>query len=253
MKTNNRIEMFFCCILSLSIIFCNATLLYAATKTYKFADLDVQVEVPTELNVITRNVTSADPALELIKSNAESMHVTFEQQNIYMEAFPDDVAYEIILSGKTAADGTKDFNTINASAFNEGLQEYKKLSETSSTDKVQRADVYRNGTTSYYVIDFVSKTNDITVYCRKYYTVMQGKEISFTIQSKSNEINDSMSSQLTSIIDSAVFKNIDPSITDSAVFNELTGYLFAFAVTIGILSFLIYIMNKSTKKPKHDI
>lgn len=250
MKFKKRFKRIFCCVLTLLFVVGGTSDYYAASKIYKIAALDVQVEIPSGLTAFTRNVTSADPGLDLINSSADEVRVMFEQYNIYLEAFPDNVAYEIVLSGKDAPAGTKDFNAMDPSEINDGIHAYKTVCESVATDTVTDITTYRNNTTTYYQVDFSSTTNDIKVYARKYYTVMQGKEISFTIQSKNAEINNDMAAQLTAVVDSAVYKNIRASITDSPYFTEIAGYLFGILFTVGIIGVFIIVMKKSTKKQK---
>lgn len=250
MKFNKKIKRLFCGVLTVLFVAGGASDSYAASKTYKFSNLDIQIEVPSELTVFTRNVTSHDPGLELINTSAEELRVRFEQYNVYLEAFPDDAAYEIVVSGKTVSEDVKDFNTLDDTQINIGLEAYRAKCESVTTDTITSAVLYKNSATSYYQIDFISKSNDVTVYVRKYYTVMQGKEISFTLQSKNAELNKTMSDQLLSIVDSAIFKNIKASITESPFFTEIGGFLLGVAIIGGIIGAFIFVMNKSTKKPK---
>lgn len=236
--------------LTLLFVIAGASDYYAASKIYKIAELDVQVEIPSGLTAFTRNVTSADPGLDIINSSADAVRMMFEQHNIYLEAFPDNVAYEIVISGKSVADGTKDYSTLSYSEINEGLQKYKAVCEAVATDTINNVGVYKNDTTTYYQVDFSSTSNDVTVYARKYYTVMQGKEISFTMQSKSNELSDDMTVQIKSVVDSAVYKDIKSSILDSPYFTEIAGYLFGILVTVAVIGAFIVVMKKSTKKQK---
>lgn len=252
LKFNKILKRAFAGILSAIFIIGGSSAYYAATKEYSFSALNTQVNIPSELSVFTRSVTSADPGLDLIDTTADKLHVMFEQYNIYLEAFPSDVSYEIVVSGNDAPEDAKNFNEIGNSLLNEQLQDYKAKCEAVDTDEINDVTTYKNNTTNYFQTDFKSVSNGVTVYVRKYYTIMQGKEISFTIQSNGKELTDEQISQLQEIVDGAQFKEIKESITESPIFTEITGYLIGILITVAVLGGLVYVVNKSNKKQKRD-
>lgn len=248
MKLNKVIKKFCCILLTTVLLFGFAEASYAATKTYSFSDLDIEIQIPTELAVFTRNVTSADKNLELIHASADQLRVKFQQYGIYLEAFPNDVTYELVVSGKTVSEELKAFNTLSETELSDGLQAYKEKCQSVETDELLGVSIYKNDTTSYYIAEVKSVSNDVTVYIKKYYTIMQGKEINFTIQSKLSPVSLEQSNQLQAVVDSAVYKPIDSSITDSPIFSELTGYFVGFLITVVILGAFIFVMSRSTRK-----
>lgn len=58
--------------------------------------------------------------------------------------------------------------------------------------------------------------NQVTVYMKKYYTVMQGNAISFFIQSNGEEIDSATAQLLTDVVTSAQYKTIHKSILENA-------------------------------------
>ena len=250
MKLNKIMKRFFCFLLTVTFIFSGACASYAAVKTYSFSDLDIEIAVPSELAVFTRNVTSADQNLALIKTTSDELLVMFEEHGVYLEAFPTDVSYELVVSGKSVSDDVKDFNTLSDLELKQGLQAYREKCESIGNDEIIDVTTYKNNSTVFYEVNFKTVSNDITVYVKKYYTVMQGKELNFTVQTKDSEVTDIQSSQLKAVVDSTVYKQVDPSIFESPVFTELTGYLSGMLITLVVLGGFILIMIKSTKKKK---
>lgn len=236
--------------LSACLLFNMAESTYADSQTYSFSDLDIKVEVPTDLLVFTRNVSSANTNLELIKATADQLRVTFQQHGIYLEAIPNDVSYELLISGKSVSKNEKDFNTLTDAQLNEGLQNYKKQCEAVQTDQIENVSIYKNDKATFYQSDVISVSNDKTVYIKKYYTVMQGKEVNFTLQSKDTPITEQQNQQLKSVVDSAVFQPVSSSIFDSPIFTELSSYFIGFLITLVVLGGIAYFLSKSTKKKK---
>lgn len=251
MKLNKILKSFFCALFAILLIFSVTLASYAATQTYSFSDLDIEIKVPSELAVFTRNVTSADKNLKLVDTSADELRIMFAQYGIYLEAISTDVSYELVVSGKDASNDAKDLNTLNDSEINEGLQAYKKKCESVVTDEIMDVTTYKNNSAIFYQVDFKTLSNDVTVYARKYYTVMQGKELNFTVQSKSTVVTDEQADQLKSVVDSTVYKQIDQTITESPVFTELVGYLIGILITVVVLGGIVLLFKASTKKQKY--
>ena len=250
MKLNKILKRLFCSLLTITFIMGGACVSYAEARTYSFSDLDIEIQVPSELAIFTRNVTSADKSLELINTTSDELLVMFQEHVIYLEAFPTDVSYELVVSGKAVSQDVKDFNTLSETELNQGLQSYKDKCESVETDEIIDVTTYKNNSTTFYRVDLKTVSNDIAVYVQKYYTVMQGKELNFTVQSKDTAITDVQANQLKAVVDSTIYKQVDSSIFESPIFTELSGYLFGLVITVGVLGGLIYLVTKSTKKKK---
>ena len=250
MKFNNILKRLFCSLLAATFVIGGACATYAAARTYSFSDLDIEIEVPSELAVFTRNVTSADKSLELIQTTSDELLVMFQEYGIYLEAFPTDVSYELVVSGKAVSEDIKDFNTLSDAELKQGLQTYREKCESVTTDEIIDIKTYKNNTTIFYQADFKTVTENVTVYVEKYYTVMQGKELNFTVQSKDVAVTDVQASQLKAIVDSTVYKQVNPSIFESPIFTELSGYLLGLFLTVGVLGGIILLVIKSSNKKK---
>ena len=117
--------------------------------------------------------------------------------NIYLEAIPKttDINYEILINGKNADSDVKNFNETDDASLLSQFDEYVKtcdnIDNSSVTENVTSSQLYKNDTTSYFVVDVKSVSNNkVTTYVKKYYTVMMGKSITYTIQSNGSEISD---------------------------------------------------------------
>ena len=97
------------------------------TTTYRFSDINLEVQVPSELIGFTRSVTSNNAYLDLIGTDdVEELRSLMVVNHVYLEAVPQDVRYELIISGKEAGSTSTDFTELSDtdldSLFNEYLQ-----------------------------------------------------------------------------------------------------------------------------------
>ena len=68
------------------------------TTTYRFSDINLEVQVPSELIGFTRSVTSNNAYLDLIGTDdVEELRSLMVVNHVYLEAVPQDVRYELII------------------------------------------------------------------------------------------------------------------------------------------------------------
>lgn len=250
MKLSKILKSITAAVLSTSIIISSCVTAYAAETKYSFSDLNLVVSIPDELITFTRNITSANRNLSLLDTDADTLRIKFEQQGIYLESFPKDISYEIIITGHDLSNGIKNFNEMNDSELNDNLVKYTQQCKSVATDTINSVSLYNNGNTNFYVIDFSSNSEGIIVHALKYYTVMNGKEISFSLQAKEHELNETQNNQLKNIVDTSQFQEVNASISESPIFTELTGYIGGIIITVGVLGLIVFFMSKATKKPQ---
>ena len=176
------------------------------TTTYRFSDINLEVQVPSELIGFTRSVTSNNAYLDLIGTDdVEELRSLMVVNHVYLEAVPQDVRYELIISGKEAGSASTDFTELSDtdldSLFNEYLQKSDAIDNESVTENITASAIEHVNGIPYFVTGVKSVANNqVTVYMKKYYTVMQGNAISFFIQSNGEEI-DSATAQLLTEVD----------------------------------------------------
>ena len=153
----------------------------SSVSTYKLADIDIQVSVSNDLVCFTQNVTSNNSYLELIGANdVEELRALMKVNNIYLEIIPrENVTYEILLSGKDAPSGVNALNELSEEDIQANFEAYVANSDNrengSVTENVTNSFIERINGVVYYVTDITSvANNDVVIYLRKYYTIMQG-------------------------------------------------------------------------------
>ncbi len=258
-QTSAVVTALFCMVTTISPI----SVMAADSTTYKFSDISLQVSVPDDLVGFTRNVTSNNSYLNKLGSDdidVEELRSLMITNNIYLEAVPkaDNINYEILINGKKADTSVKNFNEADEDTLNKQFTEYVQacdnIENSSVTENVTSSSIYKNDTTSYFVVDVKSVSNNkVTTYVKKYYTVMMGKSITYTLQSNENEISDEAAQKLLTIVDSAEYKEIAKSITDSQFFTEIMSSVITVLIPIAILGVIVFFMSKSTKKTKKQI
>ena len=215
------------------------------TTTYRFSDINLEVQVPSELIGFTRSVTSNNAYLDLIGTDdVEELRSLMVVNHVYLEAVPQDVRYELIISGKEAGSASTDFTELSDtdldSLFNEYLQKSDAIDNESVTENITASAIEHVNGIPYFVTSVKSVANNqVTVYMKKYYTVMQGNAVSFFIQSNGEEIDSATAQLLTEVVTSAQYKTIHKSILENAFFTEL--------------ALIVYLVEKSKKKTKKQI
>ena len=82
----------------------------ADTNHFKFADIDLVVDVPKELICFTRTTTNNNSYLEKLGvDEAAVLTNNMIANKIYLEAVPEDVNYEVVIYGNTASNSLSSF------------------------------------------------------------------------------------------------------------------------------------------------
>ena len=229
------------------------------TSDYKLADINLQVSVPNDLVVFTRNVTSNNAYLDLVGTDdVEELRSLMNTNNIYLEIIPKDVAYEILVSGKKADSSSKNFNELSdtelTALFNEYVSSCDNISNSSVTENVLSSQITKEGDVTYFEVDVKSVSNNsVTVYLKKYYTVMMGQSITYSMQVNGKEVSDEQAAVLKDIVSTAQYKEIKKSIFDNSYMAEITSSVITVVVPIAILALVVFLVNKATHKTKKQI
>jgi len=236
---------------------------YAAddASSYKFADINLEVTVPNDLVAFTRNVTSNNAHLDRVGvDDVEELRSLMITNNIYLEAIPekDTISYEILINGKTADSSAKDFNELTNDELQSQFEHYVAASDNIQNESVSEtvtvSSIYSNGTTSYFVVDVTSVANNmVTTHVQKYYTVMLGTAITYTLQTNESAISSDMASKLQNIVDTAKYQKMKKSILDNQFVSEISATIVTLLIPICILALIVFFLQKSTKKSKKQI
>ncbi|MDO5403543.1 MAG: hypothetical protein Q4F11_08900 [Eubacteriales bacterium] len=231
----------------------------AADSTYKFSDIDLEVTIPEELICFTRSTTNNNAYLDKIGvDDAASLRASMQAANVYLEAVNKDITYELVVSSQPASKELPDFNNTDSQQlnklFNEYIERYKHIEADAFTEDITDSEITQHNGVYYFQTDItnISKTK-VTVYSRKYYTVMQGNVYTFSIQSKTNQLDNTMTKQLTEIVQSAKYAPVSKSIFENNIVTELLSSIITLGLPIGALALIAYLLNRTKKKSAKQI
>lgn len=235
-------------ILLLSIIFSlSITIMaYAAGTQYKISDINVILTVPEGLYSLTRNVSEGNIAVEILDAKPEELYALYQHKGIYLNAFPEDLSYEIILvASKTDED---DFMAMTDDELKEFENSLIKEYETMENEALLSVSQYTGNGTDYIVTSSYYKDNYVSSYAIKYSTVKNNTNYSYILQTNDTELSDEHISILNSLIDSAEYTYVRSSVTESPIFTTIMEKLIGGGLTIVILSAILFLLTRSTKK-----
>lgn len=232
----------------------------AGTFTYKFSDIDLTLTVTEDLVGFTQNMTSNNSYLDKIGADdVEEVRAALQMNNIYLELIPKegDINYEILVSGKNAPSGASNFDSISNDTLNEYFSEYISESESRKSDTsvitetIDSSGIETINGVNYFCTEVTSVSgNAVTVHVKKLYTIMQGKAITYTLQTTQPSITDDMSTMLSDIISTAKYSPVKGSILENAFFVEIMTSLVSMLVFVGILALILYLMIRAGKRKK---
>jgi len=231
------------------MIFSVTSTAFAEDKEYKISAINLIVTVTEPLNVLTRGVSESNPALDILDTDAVTMQNSFVQNNIYLDVFPDDLSYEILVSATEL--GNKDnagFDTLTDTELEEFMNRLSGDFASNENEELLFMELYENDVTKYIHLSTHFTLDDTSVYTERYYTVMNGFNYYFTLQTDNMEISSELSSILTSMVNSAQYTEVKSSLTESGLFNEVYEMFMGFGLTVLILGTILFMV---TRKPKH--
>ena len=234
------------------IVSMNITAL-AEDKEYKISAINLIVSVKEDLNVLTRGVSESHPALDILDTDAVTMQNSFIQNNIYLDVFPDDLSYEILITSVPLADKENaGFDTLEDAALQEYMGRLNEEFAANESTELLSMDLYENDVTKYihtstHTTTEVS-TETVSIYTERYYTVMNGFNYYYTLQTNNMEIDSGLSSILTAMVNSAQYTEVKSSLSESGLFNEMYEMFVGFGLTVLILGTILFMITRKPKK-----
>lgn len=183
-------------------ILCPCLTVFASGNTFRLADLNLSVDIPSDLVTFTRDIKQNDPNLDLFGLSKAQMDSMMKDGNIYLNAIDPDVAFEVVVTKIESP--LNDFfylsNTelgVLASSFTDG---YKGTGLT-----VIKHEIYEHPQAKFIKIYIKQPNGNSTAYGLQYYTVYDGKAINFTIHSYTGSLTSKNEATIKQIVDSVVF------------------------------------------------
>lgn len=244
MKKNNTLILLFTTIMIMSI----SITAYAKDTTQKISAINVSVTVPDGLYYLTRNVSEGNRAVEILDASPEELYAVYQQKGIYLDIFPEDIAYEIVLcANKTTDSNTTKMTDEELTAYENNL---KKEYENMEHEELLYVSQYSAASADYIVTSSYYSDDNVTTYATKYYTVKDGFAYNYILQTNGTETTDEQINVLNSIVGSAQYEKLHSSITESPVYSLVMEYIIGGGISVAALLAIAYLLNRSAKKNK---
>jgi len=253
-KKSNKIFTFFAIVLAIITLAIPPLVSAAADKTYKFSAIDLKISVPEGLICFTQTTTGNNAYLEKIGANdANEVQNAMKASNIYLEAFSDDISYEIAVVGMKAGSSLPDLDGLDKDTLDNYFKEYISSEQSKSDDSLSETMTDNNIDTindhPYFRTDVTSVSSDNgTIYTRKYYTVTRGYIYIYSLQSKENQITSDMTDNIEYMINSAQYTNVRKSVFENGIFTETLSTILTVGIPIVILLAIYFLITKVGKK-----
>lgn len=254
MKKSNKTFTFFAIVLAIITLAIPPLVSVAADKTYKFSAIDLKISVPEGLICFTQTTTGNNAYLEKIGANdANEVQNAMKASNIYLEAFSDDISYEIAVVGMKAGSSLPDLDGLDKDTLDNYFKEYISSEQAKSDDSLSETMTDNNIDTindhPYFRTDVTSVSSDNgTIYTRKYYTVTRGYIYIYSLQSKENQITSDMTDNIEYMINSAQYTNVRKSVFENGIFTETLSTILTVGIPIVILLAIYFLITKVGKK-----
>lgn len=201
----------------------------AAGSTYYLSELGMQIDLPEDYIVFTRDTPADDPNFILYGISKEDMDSLLVQQSMYLDAITSTGDAEVVVT--MIESPLEDFNQLSdstlkilASSF---TSEYESMGIT-----LLRSEVYQHSQAKFLKLYISRSSEQGTVYGLQYYTVYDSKAINVTLHSYLGEIGPYEEGALLDIVDTVRFDtapqlNDPPAETEAFVYTDVnTGLSF---------------------------
>ncbi len=223
---------------------------------YRIDDADMNISVPSDMYVITRNTDPDDPVLALNRTDKEKVMKEFQENDIFLRANARDFSWVVTVMESES----EDTGTIGSlsSLSDKNLQNI--------IDKLLESDIYtgcaknRYGGVLFLTFTIEYKSGDTVISGIQQYTIINGKNVKITYQTSADSETDPNKHQLAAIMDTVRFDGIaaessQPETSHSLSVTDIDiRYIYIIAASIiGVVALMIMIIagikyKKSKKK-----
>lgn len=216
----------------------------AVAKEYTINDVGVTVNLPDDMEVVTRETASPDEVYK--KYNAKGQN--FGDYGIYIQGFSQDKTQIFTLTVTQDENSKKvdNYNTLSE----EMLNQLKDNFTTAENCQSCSMDTYNDVIYFDSIINTPSQDEKNSfVYVTQADTVVNGKYYNFTLQSLDGEISQDDKEVMTEILQSVVYDDLDKEILSENVYKFII-LIVAVLVAIIVVILIVLLIKKSKKKKK---
>ena len=178
----------------------------AASDTYDLPELELQVDIPSEYTVITRDTPENSPIFSQIgKTKAETMKL-FEEKKIYLKAISNTYKEEVIVD--MVEDDTNSLSMYSDSELLGFAESWVDLFRSLGYP-IYKYDIYQHAQTRFIRLYYTN--TDQTLHALQYYTVYNNKQINITFRSYEGSLSSRQETTIKTIVDGIQFDNAPSS------------------------------------------
>ena len=159
----------------------------AAQNEYKLPDVGITIVIPDGNYVLTRDISSSDPALTFFGMSKTDCLSFMEERNIYLNAVNSDVTKEIVVT--MTENIISDLNLLPNSSIDTMLSS---LIDTYSQAgiTIDSSDYYQHEQAKFIVFGIHQNGTDGLIYGKQYFTIYNYKAINVTFYSYDGPLSD---------------------------------------------------------------
>lgn len=181
----------------------------AAVDTYELSELELEITIPSEYTVITRDISASDPIFSELGITKSDLISQFETSSIYLNALSHTYNEEIVVT--MTENGLSNFNSLSDTTLNILISTLSKQFADYGIN-VSKYEIYQHSQTKFVRLYFTDTAN--TVHGVQYYTIYNGKAMNFTMRSYTGSLSSRQEATIEAVVDSIEYNNILSS-TDS--------------------------------------
>ena len=171
-------------------------------KTYKLTDVGIDITIPSDYVVFTRNVKADDPNLAAYGLTQNDLLSIMKNGNFYLDMWDKNVTFEIVVTmiDSPLSDFSSVSDTMLTTLSSAVVPEYEAAGVS-----VESYEIYHHKQTKFVKIYQSFEQDNDTLYGLQYHTVNDGKAINVTMTSYSGKIDDTKEEIIKSIVDTVKF------------------------------------------------
>lgn len=192
-------------VIVLAFTICFPTSVAASSNKYDISELGLEVAIPEEYAVVTRDTPASDPIFNALGTTQTAIIDQFEASNIYLNAISDSSNEEIVVT--MTENAIDNFSLFSDTTLNALASTVVDLYSDYGMDVIGY-EIYHHSQARFIKIYFTDTAK--TVHGLQYYTIYDGKAMNFTMRSYDGSISSRQEMVTKTIVDSILFENAPP-------------------------------------------
>lgn len=178
---------------------------FAVSGSYDLDELELQVTIPNDYSVITRDTSASDPIFSYLGTTKSAVMSQFESSNIYLNAISDTYNEEVVVT--MMENSLTNFSLLSDTTLNT-LASTLVNQYTYYGINVSRYDIYQHSQAKFVRLYFTD--TDKTVHGLQYYTIYDGNAMNFTMRSYEGSLSSRQEMAIKTIVDSIKYDKAPP-------------------------------------------